>query len=31
MAAIQGGADIVRVHDTVAAKALALIGDKMWR
>jgi 2-amino-4-hydroxy-6-hydroxymethyldihydropteridine diphosphokinase/dihydropteroate synthase len=31
MAAVHGGADVVRVHDTGASKGLALIGDKVWR
>jgi 2-amino-4-hydroxy-6-hydroxymethyldihydropteridine diphosphokinase/dihydropteroate synthase len=31
MAAVHGGADIVRVHDTGPAKGLALVGDTIWR
>jgi 2-amino-4-hydroxy-6-hydroxymethyldihydropteridine diphosphokinase/dihydropteroate synthase len=31
MAALQGGADIVRVHDTPTSKTLAKVGDALWR
>jgi dihydropteroate synthase len=31
MAAIHGGADIIRVHNVMQGKALATIGDTLWR
>jgi len=31
MAAVYGGADIIRVHDVRQGKALARIGDFVWR
>ena len=31
MASVYGGADIIRVHDVGQGKALARIGDAIWR